>query len=181
MICDFEGCESKLGNRNKSGSCKEHNFCSIEGCSNPRNAHGMCVGHENRVNKGWPLKTETLVCRAEDCNSLLRIDNDNEYCSRHVWRSDQYKANKKRLRDEKYSVVNQIKMDSGCVDCGYNKNALALQFDHVGDNKIANVSRMIGDNLSLERILGEIAKCEVVCANDHAIRTGERRDAQNGN
>ncbi len=67
--------------------------------------------------------------------------------------------------------VNQIKLTKGCADCGYNKNPVALEFDHLpGYTKIANVSRLILSR-SWEVTLAEIEKCEGVCANCHAIRT----------
>lgn len=67
--------------------------------------------------------------------------------------------------------LNQIKLESGCVDCGYDSNAVALQFDHL-DNKEFMIST--NRNLSKARLLEEISKCEVVCANCHAIRTTRR-------
>lgn len=68
---------------------------------------------------------------------------------------------KKRLKE--------IKEASGCVDCGI-KNHIVLDFDHLKDKKY-NVSRMIHDRFSWAAIKKEIAKCEVVCANCHRIRT----------
>jgi hypothetical protein len=56
-----------------------------------------------------------------------------------------------------------------CVDCG-EKDIVVLQFDHQG-GKECNVGTMVSDGTRWDRILAEIAKCEVVCANDHARRT----------
>jgi hypothetical protein len=66
----------------------------------------------------------------------------------------------------------KIKEDSGCVDCGIT-NHIILDFDHL-QNKKYNISRMIHDGFSWEAIKKEIAKCEVVCANCHRIRTYDR-------
>lgn len=66
----------------------------------------------------------------------------------------------------------EIKEASGCVDCG-EKNHIVLDFDHL-KNKKYNISRMIHDNFSWAAIKKEIAKCEVVCANCHRIRTYNR-------
>lgn len=65
--------------------------------------------------------------------------------------------------------INAIKLASGCADCGYSTHPAALDFDHVGDGKTANVSSLIG--CAWDRVAAEIAKCEVVCANCHRIRT----------
>ena len=68
--------------------------------------------------------------------------------------------------------LTEIKVSTGCIDCG-NKNPIVLDFDHLKDKKY-NVSRMIHDGFSWAAIKKEIAKCEVVCANCHRIRTHER-------
>ena len=57
--------------------------------------------------------------------------------------------------------------------CGYNEYPEALDFDHLpGQLKIKDVSHMLGH--SLESLMAEIDKCEVVCANCHRHRTRER-------
>jgi hypothetical protein len=74
---------------------------------------------------------------------------------------------------ENRAFVAQIKLERGCVDCGYKKHAVALDFDHLpGFEKTAAVSNLL--SCTRERILAEIAKCEVVCANCHRVRTANR-------
>jgi hypothetical protein len=68
-----------------------------------------------------------------------------------------------------------IKKEHGCVDCGYRTHAQALQFDHTSDNKKASVSNLIRSDYCWETIKIEMAKCEVVCANCHAVRTYARK------
>jgi hypothetical protein len=63
-------------------------------------------------------------------------------------------------------------MDHGCADCGYRENAVALQFDHVRGQKTFDIAHAVG--VGWARIMAEIEKCDVVCANCHAIRTYER-------
>ena len=77
-----------------------------------------------------------------------------------------------RIR-ERLEWFNQIKLQRGCVDCGYNKHPAALHFDHVRGTK----SFLVGARklCSRERMIEEMSKCEVRCANCHAIRTMERR------
>lgn len=66
-----------------------------------------------------------------------------------------------------------MKVERGCVDCGYNAHPAALDFDHLpGTEKLYRVCTMAG--MSRKLIDAEIAKCEVVCANCHRIRTAER-------
>ena len=58
-----------------------------------------------------------------------------------------------------------------CIDCG-EPDIVVLEFDHVCGEKKTTVSTMY--NLTWERTLDEIAKCEVVCANCHRRRTQKR-------
>lgn len=80
-------------------------------------------------------------------------------------------------------LVDGIKLARGCADCGYRAHACALQFDHLpGREKRGEVARLASACFgSFEtrraRLLAEIAKCEVVCANCHAVRTQQRRNA----
>lgn len=72
----------------------------------------------------------------------------------------------KRKRNKEY--VQNIKANSKCVKCGFDHPA-ALQFHHtdpsVKDNTISHGQQHWG----LERLQQEIDKCEILCANCHAI------------
>lgn len=73
------------------------------------------------------------------------------------------------------AIINTIKTTKGCVDCGYNANPVALDFDHVVGEKSFNIARSVR-SMKLERLLSEIAKCEVRCANCHRIKTSNNED-----
>jgi len=85
------------------------------------------------------------------------------------------KSPRARRRAAKWRLAQIIKSDKGCVDCGYNESPYALQFDHISDNKKANVSNLIRSDYSWVTIKAEIDKCEIVCANCHAVRTHKRK------
>lgn len=87
------------------------------------------------------------------------------------------RSERARKRAIKWRLTQIIKVSRGCHDCGYNAHGVALQFDHLRDKK-ANVSNMIRSDYSWETIKEEILKCEVVCANCHALRTKTRKDGQ---
>lgn len=71
--------------------------------------------------------------------------------------------------------VAEYKLSVGCVDCGYNAHPEALEFDHLpGADKITAVSKMYFTSRP-DELWAEIAKCELVCANCHRIRTYNRR------
>lgn len=80
-------------------------------------------------------------------------------------------------RDRVY--FQQIKITRGCADCGFSAHPAALDFDHLpGTTKRYRICTMAGMRRDL--IDAEIAKCEVVCANCHRIRTSKRLEAQSG-
>ena len=79
-----------------------------------------------------------------------------------------------KKRAAKWRLSGMIKTFSGCKDCGYNKSPYALQFDHTGDDKKDSVSNLIRSDYSWSTIKAEISKCEIVCANCHAVRTKAR-------
>lgn len=61
-----------------------------------------------------------------------------------------------------------------CEDCGMD-DLRVLDFDHRPDEeKLTEVSKMIRQGHSIAAIDAEIAKCDVVCANCHRIRTAGR-------
>ena len=59
-----------------------------------------------------------------------------------------------------------------CVDCD-EVDPVVLQFDHVRGDKRFNISDRL-HTLRWDRLLVEIAKCEVVCANCHMRRSARR-------
>jgi hypothetical protein len=93
------------------------------------------------------------------------------------------RKSKQRVRDllalaERRALVDRIKVERGCADCGFNAHPHALEFDHLpGTRKIDTVARLATTRprSPIDGLLAEIAKCEVVCANCHAIRTAGRR------
>jgi hypothetical protein len=92
---------------------------------------------------------------------------------------EHYKANKKyyvdkaaNWRDMQRATVQQIKEESPCADCKLNYPYYVMDFDHLSD-KSFNISQMYG-KVSLEMLLAEIAKCDIVCSNCHRFRTHKR-------
>jgi len=59
-----------------------------------------------------------------------------------------------------------------CADCGVAYHPKVMDFDHKpGYVKIVGVSRMVLKKYSLETVLEEISKCDIVCSNCHRMRT----------
>jgi hypothetical protein len=67
--------------------------------------------------------------------------------------------------------VNSLK-DKPCMDCGGSFPAVCMDYDHrPGEKKKALIAWMVSNRYSRKAILEEIAKCDLVCANCHRVRT----------
>lgn len=67
--------------------------------------------------------------------------------------------------------INKLKARP-CQDCGQFFPPEAMDFDHVRGEKIIRVSSMT--TWAWERVLQEVGKCDLVCANCHRTRTQDR-------
>lgn len=71
-------------------------------------------------------------------------------------------------------AVSEYLLAHPCLDCG-EPDVRVLDFDHrVGVDKRAEVMHLVHNGYSVERVMGEIAKCDVRCRNCHAKVTYER-------
>ena len=90
------------------------------------------------------------------------------------WYAKMQKASK-ATRMKVYQEIVDYKLEKGCADCGYKEHPAALDFDHLpGTTKEFNIGNAAGYYSDRKKIWDEVAKCEVVCANCHRIRTTTR-------
>ena len=97
---------------------------------------------------------------------------ESEYYRNNPRRREQINAQNKRGKAQAKAIVDEAK-SVGCADCS-ESDLIVLEFDHLGDDKEANVSDLVNHG-SVNKVLDEIAKCDVVCANCHRRRTHRRR------
>ena len=87
------------------------------------------------------------------------------------------KARNKEIIARNIVFVEEYLSTHPCVDCGED-DIVVLEFDHLGkEPKKATISQLKFNNYSIETIIKEIEKCEVVCANCHRRRHYVRRGA----
>jgi len=97
-----------------------------------------------------------------------------------------YRENNKEKRDadsrnriaRKRKMLSDIKLESGCCYCGYKKCSAALHFHHKDDSKSFILAH---PHQSVEDLLKEVEKCEVICANCHAELHNGGIVKENGN
>ena len=77
-----------------------------------------------------------------------------------------------RRRQRNIRLVGGLKANAKCMDCGVEGlPAYCYDYDHRDPRtKRASVSQLVNQSKGIQRILLEIAKCDLVCANCHRIR-----------
>lgn len=85
-------------------------------------------------------------------------------------RREQGKRDSAAFRSKRKVLLNDLKRRP-CADCGGAFDPVCMDFDHRDPTtKIANIARL-AHAATLPELLAEIAKCDLVCANCHRIRT----------
>lgn len=97
-----------------------------------------------------------------------------KYCSAKC----RHNAPDKKIRTQKFQqarrdLIDNFKLAKGCCICGYKAHAAALDFNHIRGDKKFNVSQDL--KVALHKLLAEIEKCDVLCANCHRVHTYENR------
>jgi hypothetical protein len=86
------------------------------------------------------------------------------------------RKDKVKIRAEIKRVIQEAKSGKPCTDCGESHPYWAMDFDHLDPTtKSFEIARANSKCTSVERLLEEIAKCELVCALCHRYRTNGMR------
>jgi endogenous inhibitor of DNA gyrase (YacG/DUF329 family) len=129
-----------------------------------------------------PLTRKPRRFCSKRCNEKHWAENNRQrlrdYQKKH--RSALYKTDKCWVESgpkAKAQKVWMIKIKSQpCHDCGGTFPTCAMDFDHrVDEVKSYNLGSMFAHHYSRELIEIELAKCDLVCANCHRVRTRDRR------
>lgn len=105
--------------------------------------------------------------KCKECQKKYRRDHYLKNKDKYIEKSKDWKL-KQKLKILKYLS------NKSCADCGED-NPIVLEFDHLSDKEF-DIGSKIG-HYSYDKILKEINKCDVVCANCHRIRTATRSNS----
>ena len=111
------------------------------------------------------------ICR--DCQHIHQRKWYENHKKEHIGNVAHYRRELKRsVRDYVFEYLKT----HPCVDCGEN-DPVVLEFDHRrGNDKRMEVSKLINGGYSIEKVMEEINKCEVRCANCHRRRTAIKQN-----
>lgn len=121
-------------------------------------------------------KCKVQTCESTDLatRSAMCKEHHREYTRAHYRANkESYLAKAKKRNTEQFkkhrTLITDYLKNNPCVDCG-NSDVEVLQFDHRDrELKVAEVSALLTG--STKRLLDEIDKCDVRCANCHTKRT----------
>ncbi|WP_432793703.1 hypothetical protein [Rhodococcus ruber] len=87
-------------------------------------------------------------------------------------------ARMRKRYEARLEFVRSYKLERGCADCGYRGHPAALEFDHLPQfEKKYTISQILAKlSVPHDELVAEMAKCDVVCANCHRVRTFARGD-----
>lgn len=110
-------------------------------------------------------KKDGLSAQCKECHKKLRrihYENNKDKIIKQV-----------SIKKEKYHKWFDSLKNKPCKDCGNSYPPYVMDFDHLRDKEFG-LSKTLNYNWGRTRVLNEIEKCELVCANCHRIRTHNR-------
>ena len=120
----------------------------------------------------WRDKSEGV--RHSRCKDCTKKQSKNAYLANRSYYISYNRNLKAERRRRHLQKVWDFLILHPCVDCG-EPDPVVLDFDHVGDDKIANISYLLNSVGSWRRLEAEIEKCEVRCANCHRRKTAKQQ------
>jgi len=123
----------------------------------------------------------------QDVENFLLRSRTNDFLKRIETARDQQLKTKKRKISKELNATGKViplkeylreyLLKNPCMRCG-NSNLMVLELDHRNrEEKSFAVAEGITLGVELEELKAEIAKCDVLCSNCHAIKTHMENDS----
>lgn len=114
--------------------------------------------------KAFNRKKDGLQGNCRDCSRLKSASHYNN-------NKQKYFDSARKRRQLLLFRVWEIKASNPCERCGGYFPPFCMEFHHGDDNKEVAISRLISNKASWSRIMAEIKKCDLYCANCHKIES----------
>lgn len=135
--------------------------CSVDGCSRPAYAKGMCNAHYIRNRSGKKLSTPVRASKRDGlccvCGAESGAKGGWGMCHKHYG-----KTRRDVLKEAAVAAFG-----SSCKKCGGAFHRAVFDFHHIGE-KEASPSSLFA-NASAKAIAKELVKCVLLCANCHRM------------
>lgn len=95
------------------------------------------------------------------------------YQNNKIYYKKQSSVSGKKIYIRNRKIILDAK-NTPCTDCGIKFPPPAMEFDHIPGKGKKKFNIGYAGRIGKKALLEEMAKCEVVCANCHAIRTFNR-------
>jgi hypothetical protein len=125
-------------------------------------------------------ETKELTCFSKHASRKDGLSAQCKTCHK-IMRKTHYESNKSKIiqqvsnkKIEYNKWLNELK-NKPCADCNKSYPYYVMDFDHVTGIKIFNIANARQKIWSKDKVLKEINKCELVCANCHRERTYKRK------
>lgn len=131
----------------------------------------ICPKCQNNLEQdefNWKIKD---VKRASYCKNCSRKYIKNHYDNNRKYYLEKAKRRNKNLKNQLQEYLFNYLNNSECADCG-EKDILVLEFDHREKiEKSYNISHILRNSMTLDKLTDELEKCDVRCANCHRRKT----------
>jgi hypothetical protein len=104
-------------------------------------------------------------------NAAHRAHNAKKVAERRARYPKRYAAYSRKYHRKRKTLMSARKSNP-CMDCGRTFPPECMDWDHIRGKKTTNIARLV--SAAPAKLEKEIAKCDLVCANCHRIRTVKR-------
>jgi hypothetical protein len=132
------------------------------------------ICHETKPLAAFTISRKNKDGHTSYCRECVSAANKRRYSARSHEVRQRLQVFNKKLKDEKARKVFEYLQTHPCVDCG-ERDPVVLEFDHRDSaTKLRNVAQMIEARYAWDKIMTEIKKCDVRCANCHRRKTSKQ-------
>lgn len=130
-----------------------------------------CFTEKPMEDFGW--KSKVLNRRHAVCKPCTAKRSNSWYYANKAAHIENVMLHKEESRGKARQFIWDYLLEHPCTDCGEG-DPVVLEFDHVrGKNN--EVSKLVADGASIQRLKLEISLCEVRCSNCHRRKTAKER------